>query len=241
MSEHLRRNVDSEKVLFHEDYPEDGNLRKVISKRREKIEFIIGHEYSYGIHKLFPGREARYVTFIRNPAERIISRYNYDVSFIEGKDTISFEKWYASQIKNEMTLFFDRKLKGLRASRVSYPEFLKPLLKKIIFRRTRLKTLLLRTIAKKFSRTDKNSLIKAKSFLDKCYFVAITEKLDRDLKFLCGEIGIFKNIKKENVTRKLSNRKQLKLTPALRGKIYKDNGLDFELYEYALGLNECFG
>lgn len=49
--------------------------RLAIAARVRRLEFVSGHA-SYGIHHLIPG-EVTYVTFLRDPVERVISMYFY--------------------------------------------------------------------------------------------------------------------------------------------------------------------
>ncbi len=71
-------------------------------KNREKAKFISGHAAYYNLHKLVPNKKPRFLTLVRDPAERLISLYNKQMSF--DKIKIPFEKWYASRRKHEMIL-----------------------------------------------------------------------------------------------------------------------------------------
>jgi len=232
MSEHLRKHCDSTEIWFHEDYPNDRDLKNLIEKKKN-VRYIIGHEYSYGIHQLFPDKLARYVTFVRDPANRLLSRYNYDMSFISSPKITPFEKWYQNQPQNEMTIFLDRKYRGLRESKVSYPDFLKLITNLVGLKKSKTITSMVRFLAKSLSKTNHGSLVNAKKLLDICWVVAITEHLDEDLSLICTEIGIPSEAKRENISPKYL----LKLSDELREKIYKDNPLDLELYNHALNLN----
>lgn len=233
-TEHLAKNINPEEILFGEYYSNDKNLKKIIHKKREKIRFITGHQYFYGIHKFFPGKEPRYITFTRDPAKRLISQYNYDMSPLPKNKIIPFNKWYKLQIKNEMTLFYDRKSRGIRESRISIPHFIRPLVRKIKPMKSKFKMIALRFMTKKLSKTKQYSLQNAKKLFNKCWYIAITENLDDDLKILCKEIDIPSNWKNKNI----SKLKLLTLNKELKDKIYKENPLDVELYEYAKKLNK---
>lgn len=237
-TEHLTKNINPEETLSEGDYSSNKNLKKIIQIKREKIRFIIGHKYFYDIHKFFPEKEPRYITFIRDPAERLVSQYNQDMIPLKSK-VIPFNRWYKLQIRNEITLFYDRKSRGIRESRMSIPHFILPLVKKIKPMKSKFKMIALRFITKKLSKAKHDSLQNAKKLLNKCWYIAITENLDDDLKILCKETNISANWQNKNVSGKKGGPKKLLiLNKELKDKIYKENPLDFELYEYAKKLNK---
>ena len=59
---------------------------------------ISGHGARHDSHQLIPERPARYLTFIRDPAPLMISRFNFDVS--RSGEQIDFEDWYPEQRPN---------------------------------------------------------------------------------------------------------------------------------------------
>ena len=66
-------------------------LKNKTHKQLNKIKFVHGHAIPYGIHKYFK-KEARYITFIRNPVRRIPSIYNYFYTLFERKKDKELEK-----------------------------------------------------------------------------------------------------------------------------------------------------
>ena len=88
---------------------------------RKKAKFLSGHATYYGIHRFIPNKIPRYIVIIRDPAERAISSYNYEM---KNKQWVPFGKWYKVQIKDEMTHMLDRKFRGKDTVRVSTPYFL---------------------------------------------------------------------------------------------------------------------
>lgn len=82
---------------------------------RARIDVLAGHQISYGIHQKMPGaREARYVTVVRDPAERCVSLYNFRWS--RGFVTDDFDGWYRDWYRvreaNFQVHFFAERLFG---------------------------------------------------------------------------------------------------------------------------------
>ncbi len=67
--------VDMDKeFIYQKDYVEI--LSGLKQETRDKIKVICGHEVPFSLSKVFPERHVRYITVLRNPLERNISRYN---------------------------------------------------------------------------------------------------------------------------------------------------------------------
>jgi len=226
-----------------------------------KIRFILGHAAYYGIHKMVPNKEPKYFVILRDPVDRIISHYNAKMQ--NEKNKISFDEWYKNQIKNEMVHFLDLKYKGSESSRINIPKIFSPLIriipfanksvyegyknselsislnKKISYNKIySLQTLLFKILGLTQS-SNKNNYKKfenAKKLLDLCWFVGITEKSNQDFRFLLKAIGV-QNPKwmDDGVSKKI-----IKIDNKLRKKIYEENPLDVELYNYALNLRRKF-
>ncbi|MCW3836904.1 hypothetical protein ACFQ1E_11470 [Sphingomonas canadensis] len=62
-------------------------------EQRQLARALVGHNVFRGIDRLVPGREARYLTFVREPAELCVSLYNFRRS--RGQADADFERWYA--------------------------------------------------------------------------------------------------------------------------------------------------
>lgn len=202
---------------------------------KKKIRFMIGHATYYGIHKLVPEKTPRYFIFLRDPAERIVSHYN--AKMIKETRLIPFNEWYKNQIKNEMVHVIDLKFKGSESTTINTPRIFIPLLKKLNYKSFyMLQSILFKILG--LTKSNKNNDLKklenAKKLLDFCWFVGIIEKSDEDIPFLLKEMGI-KNAKWEKET---LSKKVLILNEELRQKIYRENPLDLELYNYALKLRE---
>lgn len=85
------------------------------AEERTRAEILAGHQLDYGIHRLVPGlREPRYVTVVRDPAERCVSLYNFRWS--RGHAPDDFDQWYGEWYRPEqsdyMVRFFAQRLYG---------------------------------------------------------------------------------------------------------------------------------
>lgn len=206
-------------------------------KERMKSKFISGHKAYYDLYKLVPNKRPLFITILRDPAERLISIYNKQMSFDRVK--IPFEKWYESKRKNELLHFFYTKLSGTPKR---FPEIITKLNLKIPGTEQRI--MWMRNFLKKFKKirksnekiSDKEKFEKVKKFLDECWWVGITERLDKDLSIIFKILGIKEKYNKKHGGENKIKRKEL--GEKLREKIYKENSLDFELYRYALKLNK---
>jgi hypothetical protein len=238
-NDHLIKHFGKEAV-FHMDYKGAiKELKNLSVKNRDKIKILVGHDTYYGIHRFFPERKIKYITFIRDPANQIISQYNYDLRRAKGLQ-IPFDKWYKSQLKNQLVHFYNLKMEGQKFTRVIYPSFLKTLADRLgIKTSSKLKLILKvnfsRKLATKFNSFKRKSpeggreeLANAKKILEECSFIAITENLENDLKLLCKELKIPANWERKGVSKK-----QFFIEEKIRKKLYEDNYLDLELYNYA--------
>ena len=213
------------------------NLRYGEGKKnfdKSKVMFILGHATYWGMHKEFPGKNPKYFTFIRDPAERIVSYYNEKFKDYPEDKIVPFDKWYESQPKNEMVRFFNLKLQGSASSHIKVPKFL-TFLVRIIKGKYGAFNFLHSSFRKISRQVSKEDLENAKNLLDRCDFVGIIENAKEDSKFLFDMIGI----KCPEWERSSTYKKKL-VTPTdeIRKKVYKDNPLDYELYNYALELNK---
>ena len=55
----------------------DSYFSRLTDEQKDTIKILYGHQVYYGIHRFFPGREARYITFVRHHAAREVSMYNF--------------------------------------------------------------------------------------------------------------------------------------------------------------------
>jgi len=216
-------------------------------KERNKAKIITGHFTYYGIHTLMPDKEPRYITFLRDPAKRIVSSYNhFEYTRFKNKNPKSFISWYKSITKNPTVNFYFFKSNKLRykiQDKVYGPANF------FIERRLNEKTAGL--LRKMEGLPSKTKFELAKNVLDNCWYVGITESLDKDLEILCDVLGINKNWKNYRVAGDNSSSFK-KYEPDTEEKIYKiynlddkietiikkKDKLDYLLYNYALKLNK---
>jgi len=84
-------------------------------EERRRAFVILGHYVASETYKLVPGKEPHYVTFLRDPAERLISLYNFTMHYEherKGVPKISFEAWYHHTPKLSMTQWICRHFLG---------------------------------------------------------------------------------------------------------------------------------
>ena len=83
-------------------------------EQRARARVLAGHKVDFGIHRLVPDREPRYFTFIRDPAERCVSLYNFRRS--RGETSLEFKGWYETVFlphqRNGIARFYAERLLG---------------------------------------------------------------------------------------------------------------------------------
>jgi len=209
-------------------------------KNLEKIKVILGHASYYGIHKLFPKKIPRYIVFFRDPAERIVSAYNFEMRTKKGK-LMDFWDWYNLQSKNEVVHFMDLKYKGKEGTKANMPDSFSKLYSNLFtikgisyfFQR------IFKIYSDLFKSSDnhlKKKLENSKKLVDNCWKIGIISHLDDDLKILFKEIGVPTKWENSNVTEK--SKTYFKLDEISRKKIYEDNKYDKELFYYAMARKE---
>jgi hypothetical protein len=252
------KNLKPEEEFIHVGSPwiskEEKKKRKIISfnqrllSKRKKAKVISGHLAYYGIHKLVPNKEAKYLTFLRDPATRLVSFYNSRV-WKNKESAPSFEEWYNTRRKNEMVNFYSKKYQG-KSDTTQIPSFLKNMNSKTKGAEERI-FLIKKILGKIIQLKPKNKDFKrAKKMLDLCWFVGIIENSKKDLKYLFEQVGVPNdnwenysvsgdlNKKEINPLLKKSKKAKFKLDDKTKEKIYKENPLDLELYKYAKKLNQ---
>ena len=256
---HLYKHMTPEVDFIHVGSPwlTDSQRRKITPfekrplEQREKARIITGHLAYYGIHSLVPGKTPRYITLIRDPAERLVTYYNGG-DWGENQKVPSFFEWYKARRKNEMVNFYSSKFKGMKET-ARIPLSLIKLNEK--FPSPEKRILWAKKLFKRFNYfkpKNKDSELQdfenAKKMLELCWFVGITE-LDEDIGFLFKSIGVphkewtryamTGDTKTEQINPlHKKTEKRFKLDEETRQKLYRENPLDFKLYQYALELNK---
>jgi hypothetical protein len=78
-------------------------------EERARAKVILGHNVHKDVHKLVPGKIPRHITFLREPAETLLSYYNFQMSLEHSSDrpAVEFDQWYDSTKRdNMMTRWF---------------------------------------------------------------------------------------------------------------------------------------
>ena len=236
----------SDQIKAHlkpEEFIATSQTRYGIAEKADKTKFkdvrvLLGHATYYGIHKFFPEKSPRYIVFLREPTERLVSSYNFEMRTKKGA-VFPFWKWYKLQQRNEVTSFMDMKFRGLPGTKANMPDSFSKLYSNLF--KIKSVTYFFQGIFKIYSRIFKSSeksskrqLRNAKELLNRCWHIGIIPGLDKDLKFLFKQIGISTRWKNTNVTEK--SKAFFKLDDASRKKIYEDNKYDKELFDYAVKL-----
>lgn len=220
-------------------------------KEKGKIRFLAGHVAYFGMHKFFPKKIPRYLTILRDPMLMLLSLYNSRMHDFPKERKQTFEKWYSLRKRNEMTLFFDEMIRSNKPEVVFVHRFKRWFRERIIDKidgSKRIQTFFKGLMRKKIPlNKGREKLENAKKMLDKCWFIGITEKLNKDLsiednlqsdiKFLLKKMGVNYNWKSYQKMSAIPREFSI-LSEELRKKVYEENPLDVELYHYALKLNK---
>ena len=92
-------------------------FEKRSSERRNRAHVILGHLVTCSTADLVPGKSPHFITFLREPAERIVSLYNFmmDLEFRRrGKEPVSFDEWWSSRRHQTMVNWVCRDYLGSR-------------------------------------------------------------------------------------------------------------------------------
>ncbi len=114
---HLRQNLkyDEENIHFAGAGDEYRRVhdRKPFGERsaleRSRARVLCGHWVRYGDHELVPDADPRYFTILRDPADRIVSTYNFQMSS-RSDATQPFESWYGDWPRNKTFRWLRRRL-----------------------------------------------------------------------------------------------------------------------------------
>jgi hypothetical protein len=106
----LLRGLGKNEVFFSGGPKEPLHKRIFRINDPNKLKAIIGHRTYYGFHKFFSNKKPKYILFVRDPAERLVSHYNFQMKSLN--ELIPFLKWYKFQRKNDMTHFLSQKYLG---------------------------------------------------------------------------------------------------------------------------------
>ena len=223
LNEKLIRGVDfiDLGLAGQEDDAEHGRLpiEKRSREERSKVRVISGHEVFMRTEQLFPDRTPRRITFLRKPASRIVSAFNYETShaapFTRWDETVPFETWYRHQERDVMTKFLAKRVIRNRLG-VAFAQ------------------------GQRFARYPLHLgsgtwvFEQVQQALSQFWFVGCTESLSSDMPKIARRIGIEGGVDKRNATGRNFSRR-LDLTPELEARLAEDNRFDTELYEHWKG------
>lgn len=79
---------------------------------RDRLRVVTGHRVNWETAALFAGRDLWEFTVLRDPAERMVSHFNFDtfMSKKRGVEPSSFEDWYQTRPENEMSTYLAQRL-----------------------------------------------------------------------------------------------------------------------------------
>ncbi|MFZ5802466.1 MAG: hypothetical protein ACOY3K_05065 [Candidatus Omnitrophota bacterium] len=206
-------------ATIDETYDPDAYLGSLTEPEKNRIRIILGHKVRYGIHRHFH-REARYLTFLRDPVDRALSFHAFQKKRFEAGGMPDGEKKYFLDPGGRF-LEFEEWLRVFKSHAfiVSF------------------------NLAKDFyghrfpSPVDPRVCVElAKKVLREFFFVGITETFSQWAPYLYGFFGI----------RETPEPKAVNLDPSylnarsdLRRRFAAEFSYDRELYEYAKAL--CAG
>lgn len=216
---------DEEKERMYKFFrKERGKYFKSLKNReKDNIKVIHGHFAQYGIHEYF-NKPYRYITFVRDPVERTISEYNYNLTLYYNGTIEEDRKEYITEKGRVMSLerFLEKRYDlgnpGTRQFSISMTRFLKEA----------------GYLEGDFKNNPREASFRA---LRKFYFVGLTEKYNKDALFIYNKLGLKKFFPNKNVSKKFFT---LEGNANIRQKILEKNKEDSELYQIALELNKTF-
>jgi len=191
-------------------------VEKRSRRERAKVRVITGHEVTARTEQLFPDRIARRITFLRKPASRIVSAFNYETSdaalFSRWDETVPFEKWYRHQERDVMTKFLAKRVLNNRLG-VAFAQG--------------------QRLARYPLHRGSGTWVfeQVQKALSQFWFVGCTESLSVDMPKIAARMGIEGGVDKRNATGRNFSRR-LDLTPELEARLAEDNRFDTQLYAY---------
>jgi len=218
----LEQSLSTENELVRLDNParEHDRLagRRPFEHRSEserlRARVVVGHDVGLDMTRLFPGKVTRFLTFLRDPATRLISAYNFEQFAFRtrrGKPSIPFERWYERQERDVMTKFLAKRVLTHRWSRAACQ---------------------LARYAQYATRRGTSEVIlqAVVSSLEHFWFVGITERLDVTAPILARRLGVVGTFHRDLVAGR-DFPKLVDLNERLEARIRADHQLDVSLYD----------
>ena len=184
------------------------------ANERAKARIVVGHDVDLNTCELIPGKVARYLTFLRSPARRLVSAYNFERQkfYVRvGREPIDFERWYSRQERDVVTKFLAK-----RILRGGFTRHFRQALRYAQFALNQ--------------GTTERTLRAVSSSLERFWFVGCTEQLDDIAPVLAERLGLGGQFRRNMVAGR-DVPKALELTPELECRINRDNPLDQRLFK----------
>lgn len=188
-------------------------FNKLGEEKKDRIRIIYGHITPYGIHKFFE-KDPLYFTFLREPAKRAVSLYNYWRTRYDDEPEGNKNKLYFTRnllIDGEVLGFrqwlqekYDNKLERSGSNTMAH------YLKIMGYLNTQCKIV--------------------NSALDKFNFIGLSSSFESDSLFLYEKLGISKFFLNKNISRNYASENDIAMNQKL---IAKKNRSDIELYNLA--------
>lgn len=196
--------------------------REQILERRmspSRLRAFFGHGVYHGLHHLCP-QPSRYFTFVRRPTDRVVSLYNFQAGIALDPEHELHSRYKDTLVVNGKLLPFDEWVVGTYTGNHM-----------VRFLYYAMESELLHVQEE----MDQSHLRIAKQFLDKCWFVGLTERSDEDIPLVCQAVGVPSPQTRANVSKKYIPDTDRERVNAL---VEQRDALDSELYEYALSLRK---
>ena len=202
----------------------DSYLSCLTCEQKARVKILYGHHVYYGIHRFFPDREPRYVTFIRHPLGRMLSLYNSHRDHVENPFRYISEQENVCRTKELQNVHKDIVQRGRV---LSFSEWLK--------RRTWQWNFMAKFLKQQGFAGPNDS---AEEILRKFYLVGVTERFQTSALFLYHLLGITKFYPDQNASPAYIRPDSL--SKNMRDSIVRKNASDTKLYEQALYSNRIF-
>lgn len=201
-------------------------FKQLNPNKKKDLLYITGHNLPYGLHRLVSNQKKPfYFTFLRDPAQRITSLYNY------------YSQWYENDLdpqKNNNQLYNQILLINKRR-----PNFLKWYQQKFLPAKNKFPNPSCTTFYKKLGFLAPGKVTKktAQKCWQKFSFVGLTESFDDDAAYLYHLLGINKFFVKQNISQKYF---RLDQHPKIKALLKKDLATEYLLYDTAVNHRQSF-
>jgi hypothetical protein len=187
------------------------HLSRIPDHRRDELQVVFGHHVFYGIEQFFPNRDCRFITFVRNPVDQIVSFYNNARQLFaqRGADIpngvfhdgaiLPFDDWF----------LFSKYTRNYNSTFLTQEFLVHPF-------------------------HGKQQLEELKMVLSTFHFVGLTETFAEDCQRLTKELGIPYEPVVENASKHYFD------PTKYRDLVEKFSPVDVELYEFCVELNARF-